>query len=44
MFYRLVRFVFTRDIEQIDDFFAEGASDIVDTNEHINIIFITNFI
>ena len=32
-------FVFTRDIEQIDDFFAEGASDIVDVNEHLNIIF-----
>ena len=32
-------FVFTRDIEQIDDFFAEGASDIVDINEHLNIIF-----
>ena len=35
----ILPFVFTRDIEQIDDFFAEGASDIVDVNEHINIIF-----
>ena len=35
----ILPFVFTRDIEQIDDFFAEGASDIVDVNEHLNIIF-----
>ena len=30
-------FVFPRRIEQIDDFFGEGAIDVVSVNEHVNI-------
>ena len=35
--YGRLPFIFFRDTEQIDDFFNEGASDIVGANEHINI-------
>ena len=35
--YGVLPFVFPRRIEQIDDFFGEGAIDIVSVNEHINI-------
>ena len=31
-------FVFPRDTEQIDDFYGEGSSDVIHTNEHINIL------
>jgi len=31
-------FVFPRSMEQIDDFYGEGAIDIVNVNEHINIL------
>ena len=35
--YGVLPFVFPRRIEQIDDFFGEGAIDVVSVNEHINI-------
>jgi len=35
--YGRIPFVFSRDVEQIDDFISEGASDICNINEHINI-------
>ena len=36
--YGILPFVFPRDMEQIDDFYSEGATDVVATNEHINIL------
>ena len=36
--YGVLPFVFPRDTEQIDDFYGEGSTDIVATNEHINIL------
>ena len=35
--YGVIPFVFPRDMEQIDDFINEGATDIVNVNKHINI-------
>tara|TARA_Y100001938_G_scaffold41535_1_gene57268 strand:+ start:5147 stop:6424 length:1278 start_codon:yes stop_codon:yes gene_type:complete len=35
--YGIIPFVFPRDMEQIDDFINEGATDIVNVNKHINI-------
>ena len=35
--YGVLPFLFPRDMEQIDDFYNEGATDVVKTNEHINI-------
>ena len=35
--YGVMPFVFPRDMEQIDDFINEGATDIVNVNKHINI-------
>ena len=35
--YGIMPFVFPRDMEQIDDFINEGATDIVNVNKHINI-------
>jgi len=35
--YGVLPFVFPRRVEQIDDFFGEGAIDIVSVNEHVNI-------
>ena len=35
--YGVLPFVFPRRIEQIDDFFGEGAIDVVSVNEHVNI-------
>lgn len=35
--YGVLPFVFPRDMEQIDDFINEGATDIVNVNKHINI-------
>ena len=35
--YGAIPFVFPRDMEQIDDFINEGATDIVNVNKHINI-------
>ena len=35
--YGILPFVFPRDMEQIDDFINEGATDIVNVNKHINI-------
>ena len=36
--YGVLPFVFPRDMEQIDDFYGEGSSDVVATNEHVNIL------
>ena len=36
--YGILPFVFPRDMEQIDDFYAEGATDVVNVNEHVNIL------
>ena len=36
--YGILPFVFPRDTEQIDDFYGEGATDVVATNEHLNIL------
>tara|TARA_Y100000310_G_scaffold123381_1_gene122157 strand:+ start:927 stop:2252 length:1326 start_codon:yes stop_codon:yes gene_type:complete len=36
--YGVLPFVFPRSMEQIDDFYGEGASDVVSTNEHVNIL------
>ena len=36
--YGVLPFVFPRDMEQIDDFYGEGSSDVVSTNEHVNIL------
>ena len=36
--YERLPFVFPRDMEQIDDFYGEGATDVVATNEHLNIL------
>ena len=36
--YGVLPFVFPRDTEQIDDFYGEGSSDVIHTNEHINIL------
>jgi len=35
--YGVLPFVFTHREEQIDEFFVDGANDIVDCNEHVNI-------
>ena len=35
--YGIMPFVFSRDMEQIDDFINEGATDIANVNKHINI-------
>ncbi len=35
--YGIMPFVFPRDMEQIDDFINEGATDITNVNKHINI-------
>ena len=35
--YGILPFVFPRDMEQIDDFINEGATDIVNVNKHLNI-------
>ena len=35
--YGIIPFVFPRDMEQIDDFINEGATDITNVNKHINI-------
>ena len=35
--YGIMPFVFPRDMEQIDDFINEGATDIANVNKHINI-------
>ena len=36
--YGVLPFVFPRDTEQIDDFYGEGSTDVVATNEHVNIL------
>ena len=36
--YGVLPFVFPRDMEQIDDFYGEGSSDVVNVNEHVNIL------
>ena len=36
--YGVLPFVFPRDTEQIDDFYSEGSTDVVATNEHLNIL------
>ena len=36
--YGVLPFVFPRDTEQIDDFYGEGSTDVVATNEHLNIL------
>ena len=36
--YGALPFVFPRDMEQIDDFYGEGSSDVVNINEHVNIL------
>ena len=36
--YGTLPFVFPRSMEQIDDFYGEGAMDVVNVNEHINIL------
>ena len=36
--YGVLPFVFPRDMEQIDEFYGEGSSDVVNVNEHINIL------
>ena len=36
--YGVLPFVFPRDAEQIDDFYSEGSTDVVATNEHLNIL------
>ena len=36
--YGVLPFAFPRDMEQIDDFYGEGSSDVVATNEHVNIL------
>jgi len=35
--YGVLPFAFKRDIEQIDDFYGEGASDIISINRHVDI-------
>ena len=35
--YGVLPFVFPRDMTQIDDFYGEGATDVVNVNEHVNI-------
>ena len=35
--YGVLPFVFPRDMTQVDDFYGEGATDIVNVNEHVNI-------
>ena len=35
--YGTIPFVFPRDMEQIDDFINEGATDIINVNKHVNI-------
>lgn len=35
--YGRIPFIFSRDLEQIDDFIGEGATDICNINEHVNI-------
>ena len=35
--YGILPFVFPRDMTQVDDFYGEGATDIVNVNEHVNI-------
>ena len=36
--YGVLPFIFPRDIPQIDDFYAEGATDVISVNEHCNIL------
>ena len=36
--YGVLPFAFPRSTEQIDDFYGEGATDVVNVNEHINIL------
>ena len=36
--YGVLPFIFPRDMEQIDDFYGEGSSDVVNVNEHLNIL------
>ena len=36
--YGVLPFAFPRDMEQIDDFYGEGSTDVVSTNEHVNIL------
>ena len=36
--YGILPFAFPRDTEQIDDFYGEGSTDVVATNEHLNIL------
>mgnify|MGYP003133542295 CR=1 FL=1 len=36
--YGMLPFIFPRDLEQIDDFYGEGSSDVVNVNEHVNIL------
>ena len=35
--YGVLPFVFPRDMTQVDDFYGEGATDVVNVNEHVNI-------
>tara|TARA_Y100000593_G_scaffold72339_1_gene132887 strand:+ start:561 stop:1892 length:1332 start_codon:yes stop_codon:yes gene_type:complete len=36
--YGILPFAFPRDMEQIDDFYGEGSSDVININEHVNIL------